>query len=82
MMEKRLDIRAVSEKVNEHGDVKRNEIHASKCDFLIGLNLDSLLSLSGHLQTIMIRFAALFWEEKTEGKQALQNSPDNSPSCT
>jgi hypothetical protein len=63
-MEKRLYIRAVSEKVNEHARLKRNEIHASKCDFLIGLNLDSLLSSSGHLQTIMTRFAALFWRKK------------------
>jgi hypothetical protein len=47
-MEKSLDIRAVSQKVNEHGHVERNEIHASKCDFLFGLNLDSPLSSSGN----------------------------------
>jgi hypothetical protein len=64
-MQKRLDIRPVSEKVNEHARMKRNEIHPSKCDFLIGLNLDSLLSSSGN--TADDHHA--FLEEKTKGKQ-------------
>jgi hypothetical protein len=73
-MEKRLRIHAVSEKVNEHGHVKRNEIHARKCDFLIGLNLDSLLSLSGNTADDHDTICSAFLEEKIEGRQALQKA--------
>jgi hypothetical protein len=84
--EKRLDIRAVSEKVNKHGHLKRNEIRASKCDFLIGLNLDSVLSSSCNTADDHDMFCSAFLEEKNTRKTGAAkgrlDSPHKSPSCT